>query len=164
MKNFIQKYNIEESFKKIPEVTQKVLLASNWEQDVWVIAKKHHLLLDETEAVVQQIGLILLGVKSSDNLQYNLTEEADLLESEARDLIREVNVTVFIPIQEKIKELLTHPERADILTEIEDKPKETVVHKKLSEIFSIPQATSDHSQDLPKVYNAGEDPYHEPID
>lgn len=172
MKEFIKKYNIEDYFDGLPEVTKQVLLESNWEQSIWNIAKKHGILLEDTDALVKEIGLILLGVEKPSDLKDNLRHNAAIYQN-VDDLIREINIVVFVPMQEKVKELLKHPKRDDLMTAIEDgpdhkpaQPTETVAHKKLSEIFSIPPATSDHSEEMtmPTSYADGEDPYHEPID
>ncbi len=171
MRDFIKKYDIEDYFEKLPDANKRVLLESAWEQQVWSIAKQHHLLLDETDLVVQQTGLVLLGVKPGNQLHRNLTEKAGLLDSEANAIVREINAIIFIPMRQKIQELLKHPTEEDLLTAIEDgaakQPQETIAHKKLSEIFSLSPATSDHSVEIPAKptsYTDGADPYHEPID
>jgi len=71
--------------------------------------KKHHLLLEETESVVQQIGLVLLGVKPSGEMHRNLTDKAGLLDSEANEITREVNAMILVPMLEKIKRFIKTP-------------------------------------------------------
>ncbi len=169
MREFIKKHNIENYFDELPDVNKKVLLDSTWEQDVWEIAKKHGLMLDEIEILVEEIGLVLLGVEPQSALQDNLRRHGNMHEKDlVSEMIREINIMVFTPMREKIQELLKHPHRDDIISAIEDKqstkPQETVAHRKLSEIFSLAPATSDRSAEPPKTYAAGEDPYHEPID
>ncbi|MBP6925536.1 MAG: hypothetical protein KBC22_00550 [Candidatus Pacebacteria bacterium] len=169
MQNFVTKYNIQNYFDKLPPANQQALLESNWEQTIWVIAKKSGLMLDETDTLVKEVGLVLLGVEPASNLTDNLVRNAGLLEKEVAVLIREINAVIFIPMRDNIKKLLTHPDRDNLLSEIEDKSKPqqaTVTHKKLADIFSMAPAKSDYSVDKPvkPVSYEGSDPYHEPLD
>ena len=120
MREFLKKHKIENQFEMLPDVNKKVLLESTWEQDVWSIAKKHGLLIDEIEILVDEIGLVLLGAERVDNLHDHI-RSAGLHDDIVNDIIREINAVVFMPMQQKIKDLLAHPKRDALLSEIEDK-------------------------------------------
>lgn len=168
MKNFIQKYNIEDAFKELPPENQQALLESTWEKQLWDITKKHGMLIDESENIAKEVGLVLLGVEPTHDLQDNIERHADISSTLAATLIREINLMIFIPMRDKIQELQQQKKRGDLLSQIEDKPEiETVAHKKLAELFSIAPGKSDYSLDTPQQpvsYPKGKDPYHEPID
>jgi|GEM_PF-1582004 len=169
MKDFIQKYNIEDAFKELPAENQQALLESDWEKQLWDITKNHGLLIDEAENIAKEVGLVLLGVEQAHDIQSNIERHADISNNLAATLIREINLMIFVPLRDKIQELQQQSKRGDLLSQIEDKPEvETVAHKKLMEIFSIAPGKSDYSVDVvtkkPKSYEKGKDPYHESID
>jgi hypothetical protein len=169
MQTFIEKYNIQEEFNSLPITYQQALLSTNWEEAVWGIAKKQGLMLDETTVLIEEVGLVLFGGEKSSNLGINLSKHTKLLDKEIEQLIRELNVMIFIPLQDKMRQLSKTPSEQDLLSEIEDKSKpqtETVTHKKLADIFTMVPAKSDYSVDKPvkPVSYEGDDPYHEPID
>lgn len=171
MQSFIDKYNIQEEYDALPQTYREALESSSWEQSVWNIAKEQGFLLSETNIVIEEVGLVLLGAEQSSQLRSNIKKNTEFLDSELDKLIRSLNALVFIPLQDRIKESSAGLTQEDVLTEIEDKKtpqlKETVVHKKLTEIFSIAPSTNDLSaipKKEPVVYGEGEDPYHESID
>ena len=161
---------IAEAFAQIPESLQTALTEVDWGSAIQHMGKKYSLNIPQLGSLDTEVLLVMLGLTDDKDFPGMLSQELGLDSETVSKLVQDLNSSVFQPIQDRVMKLdqkTDLPERDDLLLSIEDKKpeqKETVVHKKLSDVFSVPPATSDHSTEKPVGYADGEDPYLEPID
>jgi hypothetical protein len=160
---------IAEAFAKLPESLQVALTEVDWGSAIQHMGKKYTLSIPQLGSLDTETLLVLLDITDRKNFPSMLSRELGLDAETVTHLVQDLNSSVFQPIQDKVMSLdadqnNSTPKREDILSDIEDKPVETVVHKKLADVFSIPPASSDHSVEKLAGYTGGEDPYQESLD
>jgi hemin uptake protein HemP len=162
---------IAEAFAQLPASLQTAMTEVDWGTAIQHMGKKYSLSIPQLGKLDTEVLLVMLGLTDDKEFPRMLSQELNLESETVSKLVQDLNSSVFQPIQDRVMKLdkETHlPQRDDILSSIEDKKpekKETVVHKKLADVFSVPPAKTDHSTtETPTGYADGEDPYHEPID
>lgn len=131
---------IDEYLAQLPAATRKILQEFDWVGKLQTIGTKHGLLVDELGTLQIETTLTLLGLENPANFQMNLRRRMNITDSLAETLVRDINASIFLPIQEQViesqkekieahemrfeagqqidtDEVLTHD---DVLAEIED--------------------------------------------
>jgi len=79
-------------------------------QEIQIIIKKHQLPEESTKQLPYIIGMILLGETNIIDFVKTLQEKCKLAEEPARQLARDINQAIFLPVKESLKEIHNVPE------------------------------------------------------
>ncbi len=180
---------IDEFFEKLPQATREIFQNFDWESRLENLGKKYGLLLDELGILQSETMLTLFGLTLPEEFEGNLRKHMNISNTLAKTLVKDVNVSIFMPIHEQVmesqKEKIENHEmiftagekittsdrkpalnRDNILAGIEDTEKpapKNIAEIKLEDIFSQKPKKSGDMIGSPVSYNNG-DPYHEPLD
>ena len=151
-------------FKQLPEEIQAVVADQATEEKIFEIGQKHNLHIDKIGELVDEVGLVLLGLTKPTDFVGKLKTRLVIDQSNAEAIAAEVNTTIFLEIREALKQLHDSPPSAsndlpsknELLRAIENPPAApvstpTVFEQKMTQPFSL---TDSGYQDT--------DPYREP--
>jgi hypothetical protein len=95
---------IDEYIAQLPAATRKILEDFDWVGKIQEIGDKHALLVDELGTLQIETTLTLIGLEDPANFQMNLRKRMNITDELAAALVREVNASIFLPIQEQVIE------------------------------------------------------------
>ncbi len=129
---------IQNKFNSLPKSLQRAILSAQVEEKMIVIAKKHGLHFDQTDALIDESRLVMLGLKSSKNYVENIQKAVEISEQKAVEIAHDIDEQIFKEVKEYLmtesvlqkdmliesfeKEGELHPSREEILAEVEDRP------------------------------------------
>jgi hypothetical protein len=182
---------ILERLKELPELVQKIILESGWEQTTRRIVEENNLRIDQGAAIENEVMLTMFGFEQPENFRSNIIKEAGLSPETADKIVADVDKNVFGLIKDKLVLETTEDDtdfekvetREQILSEIE-KPEineipadntaskdEDVVSEKPVEFVQEEKPTENkivtENLDQPVVSTPQKqtiDPYREPVD
>lgn len=98
-------YNlIEENFKKLPLELQEVITSPEVNDTIQIIAKKYALQIDQLNALVDLVGLVILGLVSSKNFVDEFSRETGINEELSQSIAEDINREVFGKIRTSMRE------------------------------------------------------------
>ncbi len=149
---------IEERIKQLPEKLQAVMYSNELAESLRALAKKYKIYYDKWEKLEEEVLLVLLSVKSPDELPATLANMG-LDANTAKGLLHDLIEHIFKPMRKLLKEALDEAAEVDLDAEVD------------------PRAPQFHGQktdpklglNLDKPFNLGEipqinDPYREKIE
>ena len=104
MKQFTTK-EIEAQFEKLPKELQDAVTSPDAQAKVQDIAKKHNLRVDQLGELVDEIGMIMLGLEKSSNFVGQTSERLGISVDEARSIGADVNKDIFSAIKTHLREM-----------------------------------------------------------
>lgn len=155
-------------------------------EKIRAIGEKYHLAIDKMGEMADETGLVMLGLTSPREFIPNLAARLNVDKEMARKIAEEINGQVFVRVRESLKKVHAieeksggkeeHPQKAEILNEIE---KDEVAKDKKEEIPPILKGTAA-PETIPHPFEAkiknevfrippeerkykGSDPYKEPL-
>ncbi|MEK7539411.1 MAG: hypothetical protein AAB595_02125, partial [Patescibacteria group bacterium] len=105
---------IQVQFKKLPAEVQVAVTSTEVNDKIEVIAKRHNLLIDQTGELVDEIGLIMLGLVKSDDFVDHIISRCSIRRNDALDIAHEVNTEVFSAIRQHMREM-EEPNNSDAI-------------------------------------------------
>jgi len=97
-------------FYQLPKEVQEVIISTKTAEKNEEIAKKHRLSDDATWQMSYVVGMVLLGETNIVDFVKSLQEKCKLNEEPARQLARDINSEIFLPIKESLKKIHKIPE------------------------------------------------------
>lgn len=95
---------INEYLQELPEKTRSVILSSRWQSTANQIAKKYSLTNEQTEILIQQIWIFLIGGGDIENMTNELKDELGLSQLLAGEIYTEIEERIFKTIINKLNE------------------------------------------------------------
>lgn len=95
---------INEYLGELPEETRKVLVSSRWQTVASQIAKKYSLSENQTEGMIREIWIVLIGGGDIEKFEESLREELSVSNLLSTELTEEIENKIFKPIIEKLSE------------------------------------------------------------
>jgi len=102
----MQEYSKEEFrsvFKKLPSVIQDTVIAPETAEQADLIGTKFNLHIDEKGKLADELGLMLMGLRSPQDFSQALKTKIGVSDDVARQIVGEVNTQIFIPLREKME-------------------------------------------------------------
>lgn len=109
MKQFTAE-EIQKKFDSLPKILQEAVTSSEMNEKIESIGKRHNLLIDQIGELVDQVGLVMLGLEKGLNFVNNLSEALSISRYDAQSIADEVNTEVFTSIKNSMREMTTEPE------------------------------------------------------
>ena len=97
-------------FYQLPKEIQERIVSVRTAEKNGEIAEKHKLSESATEQMSYIIGMVLLGETNIVNFVKSLMKECNLNEQSARQLARDINSSIFLPVKESLKKIHKVPE------------------------------------------------------
>ena len=94
-----------ERYKDLPEDIQQALFSSTTSDAILVIGKKNGLAIDKIGELVDETGLMMLGITSPSDYVKNLVSRLSVPQEKARAIAEEINQKVFQPVRESLKKI-----------------------------------------------------------
>jgi hypothetical protein len=108
MKNNMKEFTAEEiqaKFKTLPPELKEAISSPEVNEKIVAIGKKHNLMIDQIGALVDQIGLVMLGFSASSNFVRDASGRLSLSETETRKIADDINREIFSTIKMHMREL-----------------------------------------------------------
>jgi hypothetical protein len=118
---------IQKRFEKLPAEVQIAVTSTEVNGKIEEIAKKHNLLIDEEGELVDEIGLVMLGLVKSSDFVDHIVSRCSIDENTALDIAHDVNTEVFSAIKQQMMQI----------EEIEEKNKANVNQYKDSNLSDL---------------------------
>ena len=92
-------------YSQLPADLQELIFAVKTSDKINLIAEKNKLTVNQTWQVSHITGMILLGETNIVDFVKSLKERCDLSVEQARQLARDINSAIFLPVKESLKEI-----------------------------------------------------------
>lgn len=114
-------------FKQLPEEIQAVVADQATEEKVFEIGQKHNLHIDKIGELVDEVGLVLLGLTKPTDFVGKLKNRLVIDQTSAEAIAAEVNTAIFLEIRDALKQLHNTPPnnlptKDELLKAIENPP------------------------------------------
>jgi hypothetical protein len=94
---------IEDRYKKIPAQLQSVLSSPTTLANLQKIAKEFKLQIDETEELIDETGLVILGLTKRKDFANNLQKRLTVSEEVSKNITQFVDKNIFTEVREVLK-------------------------------------------------------------
>ena len=103
MKNFTSE-QIQEQFNKLPVEVQTIVESPEVRDKIQALSRRHSLMIDQTGELMDEVGLILLGLERSSTFVENISGRLNITSEKALMIAQDVNHDIFDSIKEYMKE------------------------------------------------------------
>lgn len=110
---------INEYLEELPEQTRKVLVSTRWQNIANQIAKKYSLSETQTESMIREIWIVLIGGGDFEKFEELLQSEISISNLLAKELSEEIENRIFKVIIEKLTEKTD--DQIDVVVNVLDK-------------------------------------------
>src|SRR3989344_5895568 len=97
--------NIMERYRDLPEDIQQALFSSATSDAILAIGKKNELAIDKICELVDETGLVMLGITPPSDYVKNLVNRLSVPQEKAKAIAEEINQKVFQPVRESLKKI-----------------------------------------------------------
>lgn len=104
MKQFTSE-EIQDQFEKLPAELQAAVTSPEIQEKIEVIGKKHNLMIDQMGELVDEIGLILLGLEKSSDFVNHASQKLNISSKAALLLAKDINSEVFDSIKDSLRKV-----------------------------------------------------------
>lgn len=98
------------NYSSLPNEFKKHFASSKTAQEIQIIIEKHQLLGEPAKQLPHIVAMIMLGETNIVNFVKTLQEKCKLKEEPARQLARDINQAIFLPVKESLKQIHKVPE------------------------------------------------------
>ncbi len=108
---------IQERFEKLPEEVQKAVTSSDVNAKIEAIGKKYQLHVDQLGELVDEVGLVMLGLQKSSFFTEDLCSRLSISRDVARSIGSDINEDIFSLIKAHLMEMnreSSHPPAPDM--------------------------------------------------
>ena len=104
MKQFTSK-EIQDAFEKLPQDVQTALTSVDLNNKVKSIAERYNLHMDQLGNLVDEVGLVMLGLQKSSSFIDGLCSRLSIDARIAENITRDINTDIFSSIKQHLMEL-----------------------------------------------------------
>lgn len=108
MKNFSQQ-EVMERYDTLPDPVKDAIFAEATAEKMNEIGKKHNLLIDKIGILAKETGYVMLGLEHPNDFVGNLASMLGVSTSEAREIVQDINESIFKPIREHLMQIHEKP-------------------------------------------------------
>jgi hypothetical protein len=101
------KAEMADRFTLLPEELQKVILGSNYQQQLFEIAKKHKMTFEELGTLELETTMVLLGMTRPEEYRDEIQIQLKKNESDIEALVKDINENVFTPVRGSLERVFT---------------------------------------------------------
>ena len=94
-----------ERYRDLPEDIQQALFSSATSDAILAIGKKNELAIDKIGELVDETGLVMLGITPPSDYVKNLVNRLSVPQEKAKAIAEEINQKVFQPVRESLKKI-----------------------------------------------------------
>lgn len=94
---------IQAQFEKLPQSTQEAVTSSEVHDNLIAISKKHNLMIDQEGELVDQVGLVMLGLSPSRDFVKNFSSKAGIDTKKATGIAEDINTEIFSKIKASMR-------------------------------------------------------------
>lgn len=105
---------IQAQFEKLPKDLQDAITSSEINSTIEKIGDKHGLLVNQLGELVDQIGLVMLGLMPSKDFVANFSKEADIDSNVAQAIAKDINEEVFDKVRSAMQAVENRGETSTI--------------------------------------------------
>lgn len=120
MKQFTTE-ELQARFEQLPPEVQQAVTSTDVQERIKAISQKHGLHVDQFGTLVEEIGLVMLGLQRSSMFVPDLVANLSISQQEAKSISADVNAEIFSAIRQHLQE-------ADAKAEQEELHETTVPH------------------------------------
>ena len=95
---------IQEQFEKLPQSVQEAVSSPEVHENLIEISKKHDLHIDQEGQLVDQVGLVMLGLSPSKDFVSNFSKAANIDQKTASEIATDINSQIFSRIKSSMRE------------------------------------------------------------
>ncbi len=103
---------IQEAFEKLPQKLQQAISSPDIHQKIMDIGNEHRLHIDQIGELVDQIGLVMLGLERSSDFVSTVSSRLSMSSNEARAIADDINTQIFSSIKTDMREMEAKEEAA----------------------------------------------------
>lgn len=145
---------IREKFRLLPEEVKEAYASIETTETIIQIRDKYHLHIDQTSALAEEIGSVMLGLSKPSDFINNLSKNLRVTQMVATEITKDVNDKIFNPIKESLKQIHNLENTSnEPLVKTRPADSDTIFDSKLKGLFSASTPNT----------NKITDPYHEGI-
>ena len=86
---------LEQIYNALPQNTKDLLSSPNTAREVKHLGGKYDLNISDTEMLLNEVGLVLLGVENRETFTEDLMEVLGMREEQATSLAQEISISIF---------------------------------------------------------------------
>lgn len=168
---------IEERLEKLPNEVRLAIESVPWQDILELIAKRHDFDAETTDSFKIETAMVVLGIEAPNKYPDNLVDEVGLSVDKAIEIALEVEKEIINPILSKVEQkepVVITPETKDEalkkLNQKEDVENLPMIESGESAHEVKPTIEINKPEEKPKLaqtpnygYEAGKDPYREPL-
>lgn len=103
MPRIYAKQELEERYKKLPEVLKDVMFSPEVAEKMFEIGKKNGLTIEKTGFMAEETGFVILGLTQPQKFVDILSDRLDADRNTASKIASDINHAVFFPLRETLK-------------------------------------------------------------
>lgn len=112
MKQFTSE-EVQARFERLPPEIQEAVTSTDVHERIRSIGQKHDLRVDQIGALVDEIGLVMLGFQKSSSFIPDLMKELNIPRKQAEEIVEDVNTEIFTAIRSQLREMEQAQEEAE---------------------------------------------------
>lgn len=97
---------LKEYLPKLPQKLREAILSVDFRKNIEVVGKKNSLHINQVGLLENETVLVLLGLESGNDYARNIRRELQITEDRAREITKQINELIFIPVRESLQEFL----------------------------------------------------------
>ncbi len=142
----------EGEFDALPDNIKQVLSAPETVDALEGLGKKFNIHLDQLDDLFEEVGLVLLGISRPVNFTENLQKKLGLPREQINAIAQEINIKIFQPIRESLKEVHGDKE-GELSKELASEKVEPII---TTVIQTTPEQTSTETKETLKNFGIEE--------
>lgn len=95
---------IQDYFERLPKLMQEAVTSVETYESIENIGKKYNLMVDEIGELIDQVGLVLIGLEKPSNFVNDICDRLSIKRSEAQMIADDLNREVFAQIRMRMRE------------------------------------------------------------
>ncbi|MBU6426666.1 hypothetical protein KGQ27_00265 [Patescibacteria group bacterium] len=96
---------IQNQFEKLPAEVREAITSTEMNDKIEAVAKKHGLLIDQTGELVDEVGLVMLGLARSADFTSHMASRCSIDRKTALEIATDINSEVFNPIRQHLQKM-----------------------------------------------------------
>jgi hypothetical protein len=98
---------IQKKFDGLPEEVKIAISSSAIKEKIQILAKRYDLMIDQTGELVDEIGLLMLGLVKSQNFIDDVIERCGIDAKRAKSIAQDVNQEIFTMVRQQMQKINT---------------------------------------------------------
>ena len=148
MKEFTSE-EIQAQFEKLPKELQDAISSPDIHDKIQKIGGKHNLHIDQIGELVDQIGLVMLGLKKASNFVADTSARLSISQKNAKEVADDINREIFSTIK-------THMREAEEQSTINDREIESKTISSIEHAGGFSVVKEDSGEDMGKAVTSAD--------